>query len=63
MRTGISRPHGRASEAQGTPWQSSRQRIIVLTFPTADDAAQWDAIGQPLDVLGAETAVVEDPYG
>ena len=39
---------------------SSRQRIVVLTFPDAEQAELWDDLGQPLnslDLLGAEAAV------
>lgn len=28
--------------------QSTRQRVIVLTFPNAEDAEAWDEAGGPL---------------
>jgi hypothetical protein len=31
--------------------KSPRQRIVVLTFPTAEQAEAWDAAGQPLEGL------------
>jgi hypothetical protein len=33
--------------AQDVPRASARQRVIVLTFPTPEDADAWDAAGQP----------------
>lgn len=46
--------------------RSERQRVIVLTFPSPEDAQAWDDAGQPLgDIVLSEardrTVVVERP--
>lgn len=35
---------------RGRIWYSASQRIVVLEFPTPEDARAWDEAGQPIDI-------------
>lgn len=47
----------------GQQYVSARQRVVVLTFLTVDDAERWDTYGQPVSVpiLGTRIDVAEVP--
>lgn len=36
---------------QDRTWWSANQRIVVLTFGSAEEAEAWDEAGQPLDLI------------
>jgi hypothetical protein len=39
---------------------STRQRVVILTFPTVEEAEAWDDAGRPLSApIGAEIDHVE----
>lgn len=41
--------HAGTSGKRGFP-TSTRQRVVVLTFATPDEADEWDRAGQPLAI-------------
>ena len=41
-------------------YYSERQRTIVLTFKTVEEAEAWDAAGQPLDDLSPSSTQAGD---
>jgi hypothetical protein len=47
-----------AGYRQDRMWWAARQRIVILTFDTTEEAEAWDNAGQPIE-LGTTTAVVE----
>jgi len=38
-------------------WWSPHQRLVVLTFPSVEDAEAWDAAGRPMDGLIPEVEI------
>lgn len=44
------RRHREGGDGRSERFESARQRTVILTFDTPEDAAAWDDAGQPLDV-------------
>lgn len=40
---------------RGRIWFPATQRLVVLQFPTREDAEAWDAAGQPIDLQPIKT--------
>jgi hypothetical protein len=42
---------GKVADQRERFWHSERQRIVVLTFDSSEEAQAWDAAGRPLHFL------------
>ena len=46
---------------RGRIYYPERQRVVVLEFPTVDDARAWDAAGQPIEIHTTTTEALKEP--
>lgn len=44
------RRHREGGDGRSERFESARQRTVILTFATTDEADAWDEAGQPLSV-------------